>query len=394
MNSLTSQTRIDPTPTAEIVRKTEEVIKAYKEAGHALRYVSQVVAELQKILPDDMCVRLPDGLLNGFPPSEISLPDEIRKKDLIRKTRKVDPAANGTSKYGEFLMDIDPPISSRSPLKLRPIAPIIIEKHLQEKRKSMIRGDTISPPYEKLRFKEFIKEEEIMEDELMPHSQSSLENSGRSSKSGKKSRKSKVRHEPYEKPTSPSNNEDSLDIPKQFYAMKMNKPPLKCLNNRLHLTKHRKSKSKKSKPSEEQQTSIADSHDQSSTPKSNETSSFSSSGEGEVSPGSPNSSTKVSNVAAVNSLTPEQDQLVDDFLKCLEPRLANGTVSQKGIALEIREVSGNKSQIVQGTISKLIRRIAVPKDTATLAAIRTWIDAEQSKNESSHSSSSSSASSS
>ncbi|CAG8543999.1 728_t:CDS:2 [Ambispora gerdemannii] len=393
-----SQTKIEHERTAEIVRKTEEVIRAYREAGHALRYVSQVVGELQKILPEDMCIRLPTGLLNGPPSTELHLPDEIRKNDLLRKFKKSSTAANINTaansnptpppNYGEFIMDIDP-----KPQKFRPIAPTIITNSSinaiihhdnSSDRKSSSKEILPHKSFEStIKFPECVKEEEEQEDELLPrkplssnghshHRRRSL----KSSKKIKSSSKSKNRHQPYERLSASSTDDESSEIPKEFFAMKMNfnSDKSSIMSTHSRMEKYQKSRRKKEKRPKKQQ-QIA----RHSPPSDDEA--FDS-----TSPGTTTSNNSIIKkpTTTPNPLTAEQHALVDDFLKCLEPRLASGTVSQKGIALEIRQVSGNTSQIVQGTISKLIRKIAVPKDSATIAAIRAWIETEQAKNESSN----------
>ncbi|CAG8626620.1 5490_t:CDS:2 [Ambispora leptoticha] len=357
-SSSSSQTKIEHERTAEIVRKTEEVIKAYKEAGHALRYVSQVVGELQKILPEDMCIRLPSGLLNGPSSAELRLPDEIRKNDLLRKFKKspnintaVDSNPTPPPNYGEFIMDIDP-----KPQKFRPIAPTMSNANIN----AIIHHDTF-------------ENKKSSSKDVSPHK--SFESTIKfPDKKIKSSSKSKHRHQPYERLSGPSTSDESSEIPKEFFAMKMNfnSDKSSLISSHSRMERYQKSRRKKEKRPKKQQQVVRYS------PHSDDDALDS------ASPASTSTPIIKKPATTPNPLTAEQHALVDDFLKCLEPRLASGTVSQKGIALEIRKVSGNTSQIVQGTISKLIRRIAVPKDSATIAAIRAWIETEQAKNDSSN----------
>ncbi|CAG8769590.1 10267_t:CDS:1, partial [Ambispora leptoticha] len=97
----------------------------------------------------------------------------------------------------------------------------------------------------------------------------------------------------------------------------------------------------------------------------------------------PNKGTKIKNPiksknskTRISQFTAEETALLDEFNRYLEPRLANGD-TQTEIVGEILKRYGYSCRISQANISLMARRIAIPKDEKTIAAIRNWIAIEK-----------------
>ncbi|CAG8472625.1 13463_t:CDS:2, partial [Ambispora leptoticha] len=85
-----------------------------------------------------------------------------------------------------------------------------------------------------------------------------------------------------------------------------------------------------------------------------------------------------------SNLGPEEQAAFDSdllaaFQAVYERRIAYDKISQKKLAIELNELSNGKTAIVQGTMSKLIRGVAVPKDQYIINAIQKWIARENSR---------------
>ncbi|CAG8652560.1 5540_t:CDS:1, partial [Ambispora leptoticha] len=74
--------------------------------------------------------------------------------------------------------------------------------------------------------------------------------------------------------------------------------------------------------------------------------------------------------------TQEETTFLNEFIACVDRRLADKLSRQRDIAEEIRALSNNECTISQSTVSKMMRRFTVPRDQVTYAAVRNWIDAQ------------------
>ncbi|KAG9305017.1 hypothetical protein G9A89_007420 [Geosiphon pyriformis] len=78
-------------------------------------------------------------------------------------------------------------------------------------------------------------------------------------------------------------------------------------------------------------------------------------------------------------LKPEDHDLIEEFIKYATPRLDNPKCTQSHIAEEIIALSNSDTcKMSQGSVSTMMRRIAVPKPIETRRAIQRWIDKEKS----------------
>ncbi|KAG9289528.1 hypothetical protein G9A89_002301 [Geosiphon pyriformis] len=313
MNDLQTPTRLDPQHTAQIMQKTEEAIEAYRIAGQQMRKVSRILGELQVMLPEGMCIRLPSGEANIYAHFEhIQQPthpfDNLPQSDQLVSPSPIPSTWLKESKWGNIV------------------------------------------PKKAIRFQESSMDEGESHDEffLSPLADSA----SKTKKPRRKSKaKKKIRYKPYKKP-SLSKSRLSLNEPQVLTRSRNKKNPGKSstsgLQEKIILTL-------KQKPTKAKEQATSRSSSISTAKKSG-----------------PSYSKK--------PLTAEEADLVEELLKYMEPRLADGAISQKGIATEIRERSGFTSQIAQGTISKMLRRLEVPKDPVTIEAIRSWIAVEKSRN--------------
>ncbi|KAG9287323.1 hypothetical protein G9A89_008954 [Geosiphon pyriformis] len=85
------------------------------------------------------------------------------------------------------------------------------------------------------------------------------------------------------------------------------------------------------------------------------------------------------NIYYPQPLTAEEHTLIDNFIQYAGLRLKDPKCTQSQIANEIIALSNNTCKISQGSVSTMMRRIAVPKPPQTRAAIRNWVEHEKAR---------------
>ncbi|CAG8478594.1 5698_t:CDS:2 [Ambispora leptoticha] len=376
-------------PLCVYTQATKRAIEAYFQAGQQLRYVSQVIGELQALLPPDMCIKLPPGLLNEIPPIGVhdqttnnasTAPLAVDFNDPHRNINIIESPqpTNGKSSNNSLTIENElkreiysdeeeeedelypsPPLHQSSPVSSP--EPIRNNSSTKRKRKSKQKDKIYhhQQPYETVK-----EESRLTTDQLYNNHEEEINDDAISSTSSVKQRKpkhtevniTKIKYQALKRVRVPLNRNTQFDaeIP-PTYSTTQTSPESANSSSQIINNEHTPQTPEAPAPSPENT-----SKRRSSATRVNNTIKR----QGSASPKSV-------------PLTDEQNALVDEFVKYLEPRLEKGEISQKGIANEIRERSGHTCQIVQGTISKMVRRIAVPKEENTIAAIRNWIEIEK-----------------
>ncbi|KAG9299143.1 hypothetical protein G9A89_020456 [Geosiphon pyriformis] len=339
MSNISSPTPFVAEHTGEIMMKTLEVIQAYKEAGQKLRKVQQIVNELRAILPPDRCLRFPPGVLESL------------------STFPIESMVNFPLNANISL----PPFFSQIP-----------QESIDKTEKSGIDEKQKLGFNRQQEFEKSPKDEETEEDELFPPPISRDQTPEPSRPINMIAKKKNIRHEPYEKPRY-STTEENSETSDEFTVTKISTTERKAPTLPNEATLRMKSKFL---GNISLKTNFH--HLRSTTPRSERKVTTTRDYSPPKSPSSPSPTKfRFSESSNTKIYSAEQKMLVDEFIKYLTPRLS--TTSQKAIAEEIRQISGNTTRIAQGTISKMIRRVEIPRDNNTVDAIRKWIIIEQSK---------------
>ncbi|KAG9285060.1 hypothetical protein G9A89_009871 [Geosiphon pyriformis] len=77
------------------------------------------------------------------------------------------------------------------------------------------------------------------------------------------------------------------------------------------------------------------------------------------------------------SFTPEQAALLDEFIKYFNLRVESTNIPQWKIGAEISQFAGNSIKMDQSTVSRMARRLGIPKSQTGVDAVKKWIDAEK-----------------
>ncbi|CAG8487891.1 3287_t:CDS:2 [Ambispora gerdemannii] len=79
------------------------------------------------------------------------------------------------------------------------------------------------------------------------------------------------------------------------------------------------------------------------------------------------------------TFTPEQAALLDEFIKYFNLRVESTNIPQWKIGAEISSYAGNSIKMDQSTVSRMARRLGVPKSQTGVEAVKKWIAAEKAR---------------
>ncbi|CAG8510576.1 12280_t:CDS:2 [Ambispora leptoticha] len=79
------------------------------------------------------------------------------------------------------------------------------------------------------------------------------------------------------------------------------------------------------------------------------------------------------------TFTPEQASLLDEFIKYFNLRVESTNIPQWKIGAEISSYAGNSIKMDQSTVSRMARRLGVPKSQTGVEAVKKWIAAEKAR---------------
>ncbi|CAG8613204.1 8178_t:CDS:2 [Ambispora gerdemannii] len=349
MERLVGESRISPERTAEIATKTQEAIQSFLDMAQKLHYASKVVGELHTLLPSEMCITLPS-----------ELHDTLQHKDLNREENN--PIIISTP--------LNSPMNNSSKIKPSNIVMSGIEKQVQINIDAMdndlIQNEAMSEVEDYDTFRP------------LPPTQSSLSITQQviqftfSKKRRELNQKEKIFHNSY--PNFEELKKNALRRPKTPVQARP-----KIRKNIMHfnaeiLPINSQTSSSTFQTSSESEVSVPVHTSQNLANLTITT---------ESSFPNPTNGVKIKNpIKSKNSktrishFTAEETALLDEFNRYLEPRLANGD-TQTEIVGEILKRYGYSCRISQANISLMARRIAIPKDEKTIAAIRNWIAIEK-----------------
>lgn len=100
-------------------------------------------------------------------------------------------------------------------------------------------------------------------------------------------------------------------------------------------------------------------------------------GGGPRSPGKHQPSISSSHRREPPEFTPEQAELLDEFIKYFNLRVEGTNIPQWKIGAEISEFAGNSIKMDQSTVSRMARRLGVPKSQTGVEAVKKWITNEK-----------------